>query len=191
MYPPFDPPATIEWYRPTTAWFNVPPVTKQTPKRTRDSVDELASSLKRLRTSDYPENKQESKQQEEEEKKVEPKLSTSTALVLARPNTQRIGFVSPRFSSVPELSLPPPVGTFPVVLYRGPPAVDLSKASDAEKNTLSKDNRRLKVSPSFTIELVDDEEEEGVTHSLSPRMNDEIATVQSRLKATTMADDFD
>jgi hypothetical protein len=198
MFPPFDPPANVEWFRPTTKWFNVPPVAKQTPKRGRDSVDDLTASLKRLRTSESEQDeKEETEEEEKEEKKeTEPKLSTSTALVLARPaRTQRIDFFNRL--SVPDYALSPPLGSFPVVLYKGPPSPTLSpKNSDdppdiEEYTALSKDNRTLRVSPSFTIELVDDEEEEAPQPQLSPAMNDEIASVQSQLKATTMADDED
>jgi len=201
MFPPFDPPATVEWFRPTTRWFNVPPATKQTPKRGRESVDDLTTALKRLRTSDFYDEKAEkdakedAKEENEKEKEEEPKPSTSTALVLARPAIQRIGFVNRRFSA-PDYSLPPPIGSFPVVLYKGPPSPTLlpqskSDPPDIEEYTpLSKENRTLRVSPSFTIELVDEDEEESLPQpQLSPAMSDELANVQSQLKAAKMADD--
>jgi len=204
MFQPFDPPASVEWFRPTTAWFNRPPVTKQTPKRGRDSVDDLSTALKRLRTDDFYEQ-QEKEQEEEKVKEVKeeekPKLSTSTALVLARPTPKNISYVNHGrrlLGVVPDYTLPPPMATFPVVLYKGPPSPTLLPKSNEdppdieEYKALSKENRTLRVSPSFTIELVDDEEEEALpAPQMSPDMSDEVATVQSQLKAATMADDED
>jgi hypothetical protein len=110
--------------------------------------------LKKLRTTDSEDR------EEEEVKESEPVLSTSTALVLANP--------APRYEFTPTVSpgysLPPPISSFPVVVYRGPPSPTLlpltsSEPPDIEEYTpLSKENRMLRVSPSFTIELVDDDD---------------------------------
>jgi hypothetical protein len=116
----------------------------------------LVNSLKKLRTTDV-----EDREEEEEVKESEPVLSTSTALVLANPGL-RYEF-TPTVS--PGYSLPPPMSSFPVVVYRGPPSPTLlpltsPEPPDIEEYTpsLSKENRTLRVSPSFTIELVDDDD---------------------------------
>jgi len=74
------------------------------------------------------------------------------------------------------------MGSFPVVLYRGPPSPTLPAADppDIEEFTpLSKENRTIRVSPSFTIELVDDEEDDA----------DTVAGLSQAVKAATMSDD--
>jgi hypothetical protein len=132
----------------------------------------LCKSLKRLRTTDFYE---EVEAEPEEIKQPEP---ISTALVVSRPKTIRIAL--PEVS--PGYSLPPPMSSFPVVLYRGPPSPALPAQDDPpdieEFTPLSKDNRTIRVSPSFTIELVDEEEEA-----------DPVAGLSQAVKAASMSDD--
>jgi len=179
VVPPVAPPpsATVEWFRPPNGWFTPSAPVRQTSKRGRDGVDDLVKSLKKLRTTD------DAKGEEEEEVKETPVLSTSTALILANPG--------PRYEFTPTVSpgysLPPPLSSFPVVVYRGPPSPTLlplaaPESPDIEEYApLSKENRTLRVSPSFTIELVDDDE-------LDEQVN---APVLTRAKTPTMSDDDD
>jgi hypothetical protein len=129
-------------------------------------MDELVNSLKRLRTDDEQEEKKvrEVEEEEVEEKEAEV-VPQSTALVLSRPKIRSVFQYSPS----PSYSLPAPLTTFPVVVYKGPPSPTLLPSPrkdppDIEEieevaPCVSKENRVLRVSPSFTIELVDDDEE--------------------------------
>jgi len=186
VVPPWSssPSATVEWFRPPNGWFTAVPV-RQTPKRGRDGIDDLVNSLKRLRTTD-------GEREEEEEKEAEPVLSTSTALVLANP-PQRYEFTR---TVSPGYSLPPPMSSFPVVLYRGPPSPTLlpldppSEPPDIEEYTplLSKENRMLRVSPSFTIELVDDDELDEQDDGRVEELDDD-GSVQPTKTPLPMSDD--
>jgi len=161
LFQPAFPSSHVEWYRPPSGWFNViaePP--PRPAKRGRDSVEDLTASMKRLRTdSDDEEAKEAEKIQQ-----TETKEPMSTALVVTRPTT-RCRLLKSLRSPDPDYSLPPPMGSFPVVLYKGPPSPTVGPrrrppSRDMEELSLSRENRTLRVSPSMTIELVDDDEEE-------------------------------
>jgi len=151
--------ASVDWYRPPSGWFNVlvEPTPPRPLKRGRDSIDDLADSMKRLRTEDEHKTKTE----------TEAKESTSTALVVTRPPTSRCRLLKSRRNCPdPDYSLPPPMGSFPVVLYKGPPSPTVGRqyrkprVQEMEELSLSRHNRTLRVSPSMTIELIDDDEED-------------------------------
>jgi len=182
MFPVFDQPskkpclfqpafsnASVDWYRPPSGWFNVlvEPTPPRPLKRGRDSIDDLTDSMKRLRTED----EQKSNTPETDAK------DTSTALVVAQP-TSRCRLLKSRRYPDPDYSLPPPMGSFPVVLYRGPPSPTVGPQNPKprarvmeELSLLSRENRTLRVSPSMTIELIDDDDDE--TPQPSPGMSDE------------------
>lgn len=127
-------------------------------------MDDLTACMKRLRTEEDPEEKKEA-------------ASTSTALVVARPQPPTRNYYFSRRAS-PEYPLPPPLGTFPVVLYKGPPSPTVKPARRLESpshddlseiSLLSRENRTLRVSPSMTIELVEDDDDEDPSPVASPR----------------------
>jgi len=159
----FQLPSSVDWYRPPSGWFNVNEPVARPLKRGRDSIDDLTASMKRLRTDSDTDDEEKSKEEEKE--------PTSTALVVVRP-TARCRFTRPEFA--PGYSLPPPLASFPVVLYKGPPSptvgpiVHKPTPEIEELSLLSKDNRTLRVSPSLTIELVDDDDEETLRQSSQP-----------------------
>lgn len=192
----------VEWYRPQSGWFDViaDPLPPRPLKRGRDSVDDLTASMKRLRTNLEEEEEEEVKKSREREvkerevKESEHKEPISTALVLARPQARdqyRLSMSSNRsFSFDPDYSLPPPAGSFPVVLYKGSPSprptpklLQSIEKFGEELSLLSRDNRTLKVSPSMTIELVDDDEDETLASLSTPTGN------QTRSEPTMTDDD--
>lgn len=208
MFPGFDQPtkkpclfqpttfpnSTVEWYQPPSGWFNMirEPAPPRPLKRGRDSMDDLTASMKRLRTDSESTEDDEAKEDDAEDAKEKEKMST--ALVVSRPTPQCRLLKSRQYSPDPDYSLPPPMGSFPVVLYKGPPSpsVGPSKPRRAptreweELSLLSKDNRTLKVSPSMTIELVDDDEDEALPQTLGATMLDETPMPRT---GPTMTDD--
>jgi len=210
MFPGFDQPSkkpclfqpvtstssSVEWYRPPSGWFHV--IAETGPprplKRGRDSIDDLTASMKRLRTDSDVAVDKSSESEAEDTKGTETKEPMSTALVVARP-TPRCQLRLSHHLPDPDYSLPPPMGTFPVVLYKGPPSPTVGpkprkpvREDWEELSLLSRENRTLKVSPSMTIELVDDEDETSPRSSprSSPRT---MADERSPRTGPTMTDD--
>ena len=183
LFQPTTSPSGVEWYQPSSGWFNViaPPPPPRPLKRGRDSMDDLTASMKRLRTdSEAEEDKTYKSESKEDSKPSEVKEPMSTALVVAKP-PPRCRIVQPRLPPAPDYSLPPPIGSFPLVLYKGPPSPTVGPQPRKtptraweDLSLLSKENRTLKVSPSMTIELVDDDEDETLPQSLAGAVDETI-----------------